>query len=81
MGLENVASFKQGLKHFIEQGGNVVCLTQQYGYDFYALPDAPSGYGWREDQSCWQDAGYFSNWDVILSGQNNIVHSRNNEIV
>ncbi len=73
MGLENVASFKQGLKDFIEQGGNVVCLTQQYGYDFYALPDAPSGYGWREDQSCWQGAGYFSDWDVILSGQRTVI--------
>jgi len=81
MGLENVASFKEGLKDFIEQGGNVVCLTQQYGYDWEILPNSPSGYGWREDQSCWQGAGYFSDWDVILSGQNNIVHSRNNEIV
>jgi hypothetical protein len=73
IGLENVTSFKQGLKNFVEQGGNVVCLTQQYGYDFDALPDAPSGYGWREDQSCWRGAGYFSDWDVVLSGQDTVI--------
>ncbi|MCK4234455.1 Ig-like domain-containing protein, partial [candidate division WOR-3 bacterium] len=73
MGMEYVTNFIQGLEDFINQGGTVVCLTQQYGYDWSILSDAPSGYGWREDQSCWKGAGYFSDWDVILSGQNSAI--------
>jgi N-acetylmuramoyl-L-alanine amidase len=55
MGLEESAFFKGTLKSYIENGGNVIVLSQQRGYEFSALPTPPkadgtvtpiSGYGW-----------------------------------
>jgi hypothetical protein len=68
-GLDNFSHIKQSFENFANQGGTIICLTQQYGYDLNLLPSPPEVYGWREDQSCWQASGYFSDWDVILSGQ------------
>jgi len=77
----NLPPFRNKLQEYTEQGGTLICFTQSHGDVFEALPGSPRGYGWREDQSCWQSAGYFSYWDVILSGQDDIVHNGNNQIV
>jgi len=72
-GKENNTQFKERIANFVQNGGTVICMTQQQGYEWTALPDPPTGYGWHQDQSCWCAAGYFSDWDVILSGQNKAI--------
>lgn len=72
-GLENFPHIKQALEHFVNHGGTIICFTQQYGYDMQLLPSAPHAFGWREDQSCWQGSGYFSDWDIFLSGQDSVI--------
>jgi hypothetical protein len=72
-GLEGNTFFQQKIEEFVNNGGILICMTQPYGEQFEILPGDITGYGWREDQSCWQGAGYFSDWDVILSGQDTVI--------
>jgi hypothetical protein len=53
-GLEKSDLFKAKLEEFVKQGGTLICLSQQRGYEYKALPGSEnlSAYGWREDQSC-----------------------------
>jgi hypothetical protein len=44
---------RKKLSDFVEQGGSLICLAGQNGYEFAALPGGKVfGYGWTEDQSC-----------------------------
>ncbi|MFN2182755.1 MAG: RHS repeat-associated core domain-containing protein, partial [Anaerolineae bacterium] len=72
-GLENLDSFKAQLAAYVEQGGTIISFAQQQGTDFSTLP-APAGeeplggYGWREDNSCFETAFYISNYHPVVSG-------------
>ena len=77
----NLPPFRNKLQEYTEQGGTLICFTQSHGDVFEALPGSPTGYGWREDKSCHAYACYLNLWDTFLSGQDNIIHSRNNEII
>ncbi|MEK9149799.1 MAG: hypothetical protein AAB267_07120, partial [Candidatus Desantisbacteria bacterium] len=68
----NAPSFRQKLLDYVSQGGTIICLAQQYGDDYQALPGNLSGYGWREDQSCWSNAVYIQNPHPIFSGQTKV---------
>jgi hypothetical protein len=68
-GLENSSTFRNKLVGFVSQGGVIICLTSQYGYELNGLPGSPSGYGWSEDQSCHTNAAYIDTYHPIFSGQ------------
>lgn len=72
-GLENSSIFKERLAYFVQNGGTVICMTQPKGEEWQALPvpagDALEGYGWEQDQSCFNNACYISNYDVVCAGQ------------
>lgn len=72
-GLSGSAIFKKKLAEFVKNGGTIVCFSQQYGYDFNALPsDSLKGYGWQEDVSCHSKAAYIETFHQILSSQNDL---------
>ncbi len=66
-GLEGSASFRARLEAYAAQGGVILASTQQRGYEFSALPGGLSGYGWTEDQSCFDAAAYFPQYHQALS--------------
>jgi hypothetical protein len=68
-GLDNSSTFRNKLAGFVNQGGVIISLTSQYGYELNALPESPSGYGWSEDQSCHTNAVYIDASHPIFSGQ------------
>ncbi|MFA5389189.1 MAG: PKD domain-containing protein [Candidatus Omnitrophota bacterium] len=69
-GLSHSAIFKNKLSEYVKNGGMLICLTQQYGYDFNALPGGKiSAYGWQEDASCHTKAAYIEDFHQILSAQ------------
>ncbi|MDI6734955.1 MAG: hypothetical protein QME42_01965, partial [bacterium] len=69
-GLETSGFFKESLAKYVEEGGTLICLAQQQGFDFSALPGGKvGGYGWQEDQSCWSNAVYVDEAHPIFAGQ------------
>ncbi|MBI4650536.1 hypothetical protein HY745_04475 [Candidatus Desantisbacteria bacterium] len=73
-GLENSDTFKATLKEYVTSGGVIICLSQQHGYEWSALPvpegeDKVSGYGYREDMSCQIKGIEIQDWHQVLSGQ------------
>jgi len=68
-GLENSYTFRSKLAGFVSQGGIIISLTSQYGYELNALPGSPSGYGWSEDQSCHTNAVYIDAYHPMFAGQ------------
>ena len=72
-GLSHSAIFKNKLSEYVKNGGIVICFSQQYGYDFNALPGGEvKGYGWQEDASCHTKAAYIANFHQILSSQSEL---------
>ncbi|MDO8602367.1 MAG: CFI-box-CTERM domain-containing protein [Candidatus Omnitrophota bacterium] len=72
-GLSHSAIFKNKLAEYVKNGGTVVCFTQQYGYDFNALPGGKiKAYGWQEDASCHTKAAYIENFHQMLSSQDEL---------
>jgi len=72
-GLSHSTIFKNKISEYVQNGGIVICLSQQYGYDFNALPgDHISAYGWQEDTSCHAKAAYIENFHQILSSQSEL---------
>ncbi|MBU1912662.1 MAG: alpha/beta fold hydrolase, partial [Candidatus Omnitrophica bacterium] len=72
-GLSHSTIFKNKLSEYVKNGGTVVCFSQQYGYDFNALPgEGIKGYGWQEDASCHTKAAYIELFHQILSSQNEL---------
>src|SRR3989339_803000 len=84
MGLSNSQDFKQKLQDYVNSGGTILCFTQQYGYDFSALPVQYTGYsiqdtgqtlsafGWNEDQSCQSNSTYINEISPIFNGQGKV---------
>ncbi|MEW6557838.1 MAG: Ig-like domain-containing protein [Elusimicrobiota bacterium] len=75
-GLGDVESFKRNLADYVNNGGTIVCFTQQHGYEFSALPATSdkqqvTGYGWNEDQSCQSASVYINEVSPIFNGQTN----------
>jgi len=68
-GLDNSSTFRSKLAGFVNQGGVIISLTSQYGYELNGLPGSPGGYGWSEDQSCHTNAVYIDSYHPIFSGQ------------
>ena len=52
LGLNSLASFEAKLDAYVRNGGTLVVLPQQRGYEFGPVPGELRGYGWLEDQSC-----------------------------
>jgi len=73
----NSPQFKQGLADYVQNGGNLLVLTQKFGSDFSVLPGEIDGYGWCEDQSCFKNAAYLNEWHPVFSGQEKEVMSCN----
>jgi len=72
-GLSQSTIFRKKLSEFVENGGILICFSQQHGYDFNALPTAKlRGYGWEEDASCHSRAAYIENFHQILSSQSEL---------
>jgi PKD repeat protein/pimeloyl-ACP methyl ester carboxylesterase len=72
-GLSHSAIFKNKLSDYVKNGGTVICFTQQYGYDFNALPGGKlNAYGWQEDASCHTKAAYIENFHQALSSQSEL---------
>ncbi|MFH1777704.1 MAG: hypothetical protein ABH952_09145, partial [Candidatus Omnitrophota bacterium] len=75
-GMDNSEFFKAKLQEYVQKGGRLICFTQQYGYEFGALPvtmidseNVVNGYGWGQDQNCYFNACYINQDHQILSGQ------------
>ena len=72
-GLSHSAIFKNKLSEYVKNGGIVICFSQQYGYDFNALPgEKLNAYGWQEDASCRAKAAYIESSHQIFSSQNEL---------
>ncbi|MEW6104383.1 MAG: hypothetical protein AB1630_11320, partial [bacterium] len=76
-GKENSRVFKEQLESYANQGGTIICFSQQYGEEFRALPGGLEGYGWRQDQSCWTNAAYIENDHPIFASQDNLYLTAN----
>ncbi|MDI6751730.1 MAG: RHS repeat-associated core domain-containing protein [bacterium] len=77
-GLDGSAQFREALARYADEGGTIVCFSQQMGYDFTALPTSEvGGYGWREDQSCWSNAVYVETAHPIFAGQTGLYLTAN----
>ena len=85
-GKDNSPLFKAELDEFVKQGGTLVVLDQQHGYEFSALPvpqeadgtyKKVAGYGWGEDQSCQYASSYIDTWHQMLAGQSSATPSVN----
>ena len=85
-GLENSEFFKASLDEYVKQGGTLIVLGQQHGYEFSVLPvpqeadgtyKTVKGYGWSEDQSCHYASSFIETWHQILSGQNKATPNMN----
>jgi len=64
------AWFREKLEEYVEEGGTVICFTQQKGADFRALPGGMvDGYGYDEDELCQYASAYFGEYRPILAGQ------------
>lgn len=67
---ESSPLLRKKLSDFVEQGGSLICLAAQNGYEFTALPGGKvAGYGWTENQSCLNSAVSIVKYHQMLSGQ------------
>ncbi|QSQ15717.1 carboxypeptidase regulatory-like domain-containing protein [Myxococcus landrumensis] len=71
-GLDTADSFKARLEEYVRLGGTVICMAQQHGYDFSALPGGIKGYGWAEDQSCHARSVVITRSHPIFAGQDSV---------
>ncbi len=85
-GMENSEFFKVALDEYVKQGGSILVLSQQHGYEFSVLPvpeeadgtyKTVQGYGWAEDQSCQANSSYIDTWHNVLAGQTKSTPSLN----
>ena len=77
-GLENSKLLQAKLDEYVKNGGTLIVFAQQHGYEFSVLPVPQesdgifkqiSGYGWAEDQSCFNRAVYIDTDHQVFSGQ------------
>nr|QNO55772.1 hypothetical protein DIJDKDOB_00003 [Methanosarcinales archaeon ANME-1 ERB7] len=76
-GLDSLPSFKTKLEQYVSNGGTLIVLSQQHGYEFNAAPGNLSGYGWTEDQSCQHSSVGICTYHPILSGQDSVTSDVN----
>jgi hypothetical protein len=78
MGLAESEILKTALNEYVKKGGTLIVFSQQYGYEFSALPvpeeadgtyKKVGGFGWLEDQSCQINSSYIDTWHQMLAGQ------------
>ncbi|HLP46031.1 MAG TPA: hypothetical protein VK469_08795, partial [Candidatus Kapabacteria bacterium] len=72
MGDENSEIIKEAFRQFVESGGTLLVLSQQYDVQVENLVPVPEGeslksYGWRQDQSCYNGSIYFEAMHPALS--------------
>ncbi|MFQ5420697.1 MAG: RHS repeat domain-containing protein, partial [Anaerolineae bacterium] len=68
-GLDSAPSVRARLEAFAAKGGVIIALAQQRGYEFTSLPGGQlNGYGWAEDNSCFDASLYVSEYQPFLSG-------------
>jgi|GEM_PF-4917250 len=63
----NTQSFKEKLRLYLENGGNIIVFDQQYGEDYSVIPGGLNGYGWAQDQMCHSFSLYAAQDHPILS--------------
>lgn len=68
-GMEKSGLFKATLEAYVNEGGTILVMGQQYGYAYAALPGQVDGYGWLEDQMCFANSSYITTWHPVLAGQ------------
>ena len=68
-GLDNSTILMDRLEEYTRLGGTVICMAQQHGYDYRALPGGIEGYGWVEDQSCHARSVVITAPHPIFAGQ------------
>ena len=71
-GMEDDSTIKVMLDQYVKEGNTIVVLGQQYGSNIDNVVPVPEGeslhtYGWREDQSCAGNAGYFKQMHPALA--------------
>ncbi|HHN63966.1 MAG TPA: hypothetical protein ENK09_01205 [Nitrospirae bacterium] len=71
-GMENSEILKTVLQEYVKEGGTILVLSQQHGYEYSVLPTPDgkplSGYGWVEDQSCFYRSAFIDTWHPVLAG-------------
>ena len=70
--VENNSSFKYLLESYVSQGGSVIAFSPQYGYQMSKVVPVPETetlccIGFRQDQSCVRNSGYFKAMHPALS--------------
>ncbi|MCK4614409.1 MAG: hypothetical protein KAU14_06370, partial [Thermoplasmata archaeon] len=65
LGASEIISLK--IRLFLEHGGNLIVFTQQYGYEWSAIPGGLTGYGYQEDQNCLLGSVYIENYRPVFS--------------
>lgn len=72
-GIESSSFFKALIDDYVLSGGTLIVFSQQYGYEFSALPGGKVyGYGYSEDQGCHNNAVYIENYHSIFAGQEGV---------
>ena len=71
-GIETDSTLKTVLHEYLRLGGTIIVFDQQYGSHIDKVVPIPEGeslhsYGWREDQSCAGNAGYFKQMHPALA--------------
>ncbi|MBN1314336.1 MAG: hypothetical protein JXA42_02670, partial [Anaerolineales bacterium] len=68
-GIDSSTLFRVRLRDYADNGGTIVVFDQQHGYEYRALPGSRvDGYGWVEDNSCFNASLYISEYHQVLSG-------------
>ena len=77
-GLDNSLIFREKLAQYVQNGGTVIMLSQQYGTEFSLLPVPEEsdntfkpieGYGWAEDQACFSNSAFINMNHQMFAGQ------------
>ncbi len=70
---------RERLIKWVENGGTVISMTSQFGFEWEYLPipdgEQLQGYGWDEDQYCSNSSVYIEDRHPIISGQTNKIPS------
>lgn len=72
IGEEQSEITREAIRQFVETGGTIIVLSQQYDEHIQGLVPIPEGetltsYGWRQDQSCYNGSVYFDTIHPVLS--------------
>ncbi len=81
-GMENSEAFRVRLTEYVTNGGTLLVLSQQRGYEYSVLPvpdgeNPISGYGHTEDQGCQFASSYIDTWHQMMAALNKSTPSIN----